>query len=106
MSATLVELARVLDQIADLVAAGREAFDTDPRQRWSIERLWIYAGNLAEAHCREHGLEDGVEPWAELIGVRHVYAHYTPDQIVPDRVWTDSVEGVGRLQRVVNAARS
>jgi hypothetical protein len=106
VSATLAELARVLDQVAEFVAAGREAFDTDPRQRWSIERLWIYAGNLAEAHCREHGVEDGVEPWAELIGLRHVYAHYTPHQIVPDRVWDDTVEGVGRLQRVVNAVRS
>ncbi|MGH9104643.1 MAG: hypothetical protein ACRDZX_02180 [Acidimicrobiales bacterium] len=48
-------------------------------------------------------MEDGVEPWAELIGVRHVYAHYTPDQIVVDRLWDDTVEGVGRLQRVVNA---
>ena len=106
MSIALAALARVLDEIADVVAAGRETFDTDPRQHWSIERLWIYAGNLAETHCREQSVEDGVEPWSELIGVRNVYAHYTPDQIVPDRVWNDTVEGVVRLQRTISAARS
>lgn len=105
MSATLAELARVLDQIAGLVADGREVFDVDPRQRWSIERLWISAGNLADRHCREQDLDDGLDPWSELIGARHVYAHYTPSQIVPDRVWHDTADGVERLRRAVGAAR-
>ena len=88
----LVELAQVLGQLAELVAEGREAFDADPRQRWSIERLWIYAGNVAEAHCRADGIDDGVEPWAELIAARNVYAHYRPSQLVPDRLWADTLE--------------
>lgn len=105
MSATLADLARVLDHIDELVAAGKEAFDTDPRQRWSIERLWIYAGNLADLHCREAAIDDGVEPWAELIRARNVYAHYTPDQLVGDRVWHETVESIERLSRAVDAAR-
>jgi len=52
VSETLAELARVLDQVAEVAAAGREPFDSDPRHRWSIDRLWIYAGNLADRHCR------------------------------------------------------
>lgn len=97
MSTTLAELARVLDEIAALAADGRERFDRDARQRWAIERLWIYAGNLAAQHCRYDNIDDGVEPWGELIALRHVYAHYTPSQVVPDRVWHDTVEGVDRL---------
>lgn len=98
---TLADLARVLDQIAEVVAEGRAAYDREPRQRWAIERLWIYAGNLAERHCREHDIHDGVEPWSELIGARHVYAHYTPDHIVPDRVWNETTEALERLRQTV-----
>ena len=105
MSDTLAELAWVLDRIAELVAQGREAFDADQRQRWAIERLWIYAGNLAATHCREQGIDDGLDPWSELIGARHVYAHYTPSQIVPDRVWHDTTNGIEGLRRAVGAAQ-
>jgi hypothetical protein len=52
VSSTRAELARVLDQIAELVAGGRAAFDTDPRQRWSIERLWVYASRAGSVLCR------------------------------------------------------
>jgi len=97
----LGELALVLDQPAGLVADGREAFDFDPRHRWSIERLWIYAGNLAEAHCRAERIEEGAEPWAELISARNVYAHYRPSQIVPDRLWAETVEAIDRLRQAV-----
>ena len=106
MSATLAELARVLDQLAEFAAEGRDTFDSDPRQRWSIERLWIYAGNLAARHCREAGTDDGVEPWAELVRTRNLYAHYTPDQMVPDRVWYETTTDIERLRRAVAAAQT
>ncbi len=106
MSSTLAELAWVLDEIFTLAADGRQRFDADSRQRWAIERLWIYAGNLAAEHCRGLRIDDGVEPWAELMAVRHVYAHYTPNQVVPDRVWYDTVEGVGRLREAAGTFRS
>lgn len=105
MSSTLANLARVLDLISELVDAGREAFDADPRQRWSMERLWIYAGNLADRHCREEHLDEGVEPWAELIRARNVYAHYTPDQIVGDRIWHETIESVERLRQAIAGAQ-
>lgn len=97
----LVELARVLAQISELAAAGKDVFDRDPRQRWAIERLWIYAGNLADRHCREQGIEAGVEPWSEFVAVRNVYAHYTPDQIVADRVWHDTIADIDRLTSAI-----
>ena len=91
MSATLDELVDVLRTIKALADDGKSAYDTDRRQRWSIERLWIFAGKLAERHAREQNLADGVEPWAELIAVRNVYAHYTPRAINPERVWFDTI---------------
>lgn len=106
MSETLAELARVLDQVAEVAAAGREPFDSDPRHRWSIERLWIYAGNLADRHCRYAGIDDGAEPWAELVRTRNLYAHYTPDQIVADRIWYETTTDIERLRRAVTSAQS
>lgn len=101
MRATLDALVQVLDSIAELVASGREEFDRDPRQRWSIERLWIHAGNLAEAYCREADIADGVEPWSELISAHNVYAHYRPEQVVHDRVWAETIEAIKRVRRAI-----
>lgn len=76
---------------------GKSAFDADRRQRRSIERLWIFAGNLAERHCREEDIGDGVDPWAELIAIRNVYARYTPQAINYERVWTETIKDVERM---------
>ena len=89
MTSDLDELVEVLRQIQSLVGQGRDVFDTDPRQRWSIERLWIHAGNLA------NDLEPGTIPddvASDLAGVRVVYAHIRPSNLDPDRVWEDSQE--------------
>jgi len=77
VSGTLDDLTEVLQTIRDEV---KTTFDGDRRQRWSIERLGIFAGNRAERHCREEDLDDGVDPWAELIAIRNVYSHYTPQR--------------------------
>lgn len=69
---TLVELDRVLARIHELAGLGRQRFDTDDLVRLAIERLWIYAGNLALAHCDEANIPDGVGPWSEMIALRNV----------------------------------
>lgn len=100
----LSELDRVLSRIEALVALGRDRFDTDDLVRHSIERLWIYAGNLALAHCDHRGIPDGVDPWSEMIALRNVYAHYLPDQINPTRVWADTEGDLARIRSEVAAA--
>ncbi|MGH9069435.1 MAG: hypothetical protein ACRD0J_18370 [Acidimicrobiales bacterium] len=97
MSGTLGELLNVLQSIGSLAVEGRARFDSDPRQRWSIERLWIFAGNLAERHCREAGLDEGMEPWSELVATRNVYAHYTPASINYERIWFDTTTDIERI---------
>lgn len=104
MSAALVQLDRVLARIEDLVALGRDRFDGDDLVRLAIERLWIYAGNLALDHCDDSAVPAGVGPWSELIALRHVYAHYLPDQINPTRVWADTKGDVSRIRTEVAAA--
>lgn len=100
----LDELVEVLQAIEALADEGKAAFDRERRQRWSIERLWIFAGNLAERHCRVQGLDDRLDPWSELIATRNVYAHYTPASMNYERVWFDTVGDVHRLVAAVTAA--
>lgn len=103
---TLAELDRVLSRIEELVIHGRDRFDTDDLVRLGIERLWIYAGNLAAAHCDDEGIPEGVGPWSEMIALRNVYAHYLPDQINPARVWVDTEGDIARIRAEVAAAES
>jgi hypothetical protein len=89
VTSDLDELVEVLRRIQALVLQGRDLFDGDPRQRWSIERLWIHAGNLA------NDLGPGVIPddvVGDLVGVRIVYAHIWPSNLDSNRVWEDSQE--------------
>ena len=103
MSQTLDELVEVLGVIQEMANQGREAFDADHRQRWSIERPWIFAGNLAGRHCRVLGIDEGADPWSELIATRNVYCHYTPSAISYDRVWADTLADTPRLLGAVTA---
>lgn len=88
------DLIEILEAIRQLVDHGGEAFDADRRQRWEIERARIFAGNLAERISRRVGEED---MWTELIGIRNVYAHYTPGAISDDRVWFDAADDIDRV---------
>ena len=100
----LEQLREVLEALAELVQLGRERYDADRLVRWSIERLWILAGNLAEVHCQGTGMPTGVEPWSELIAERNVLAHYAPDDITPARLWFDTISDLTRLQLQVEQA--
>ncbi|MGH9180845.1 MAG: HepT-like ribonuclease domain-containing protein [Acidimicrobiales bacterium] len=97
----------MLARIEDLVALGRDRFDSDDLVRLAVERLWIYAGNLALDRCDDSAVPAGIGPWSELIALRHVYAHYLPDQINPARVWADTEGDVSRIRaEVATAAES
>jgi uncharacterized protein with HEPN domain len=102
LGATL-QLDGVLARIDRLVTLGRERFDADELVRCTIERLWIFAGNLADRHSRDARIPAGAPPWSELVAARHVYAHYLPDQINYDRVWFDTVTDLPRLRRRIRA---
>lgn len=102
MTDDLDDLIDVLQAARDIVAEGRDRFDADRRQRWALERAWIFAGNLAEHLNRRLGEAD---LWSELIGIRNVYAHYTPGAIDYDRVWFDASTDIDRVLIGARAVR-
>lgn len=94
-------LLRTLEQISDLAGHGRDRYDADVLVRLAIQRLWITAGNYAEALRVASGAELGAQPWSELYGYRSVLAHMLPEEISDDRVWFETVEGAQRLRTEV-----
>lgn len=94
MSDDFDDLLLVLDEIRRIVQAGRPAFDAEVRQRWALERAWIFVGNLAERISRR---TSDADIWTELVGIRNVYSHYTPRTIDYDRVWFDASTDIDRV---------
>ncbi len=55
-----------LEQMQQVIPQDKAVWDSEPILRLAVERLWITAGNLAEAHRIAQGIGAGTEPWAEL----------------------------------------
>jgi len=87
-----------LEHLFQLAVSGRERYDTDVLVRLAVQRLWITAGNYAEAYRAAAGIQTGTQPWSELYGYRSVLAHMLPEEINDDRVWFETLDGVQRLR--------
>lgn len=67
-----------------------------------MQRLWITAGNYAEAYRVAADIPTGVEPWSELYGYRSILAHMLPEEISDNRVWYETVEGIDRIRSQIS----
>lgn len=99
------QLVEVLKQIGDLLPDDKAVWDDDLRTRLGVERLWITAGNVAESHRVNAGLDAGAEPWAELYRFRNLLAHALPGDLSADRIWAETVTDLPRLLGAVRANR-
>jgi uncharacterized protein with HEPN domain len=97
----LKQLQATLRRSADLVPGTLADWQADELLRLAIERLWITAGNLAEAHRIATGVDTGTDPWAELHRFRSLLAHALPGDLSDERVWYESVTDLPRLTRQV-----
>lgn len=90
-------LIATLEQLRRILPTQKPTWDQDVMVRLAVERLWITAGNLAEAYRIEQGLATGVEPWSELAGYRHLLAHALPGDVSSDRVFSDTAADLNRI---------
>jgi hypothetical protein len=93
----LDSLIATLEQLQRTLPADKNDWEEQPVTRLAVERLWITAGNLAEAYRIDQGIAVGVEPWSELAGYRHLLAHALPGDLSSDRVFADSTADLGRI---------
>lgn len=87
----------LLLQIERLTPTDKAAWDDNELVRLAIERLWITAGNLAEAYRIAADLPTGIEPWAELSRLRSILAHALPDDFSSNRMWHETLVDPPRL---------
>lgn len=99
------QLVEVLEQIGELLPDDKAGWDGDVRTRLAVERLWITAGNVAEAHRITAGLEVGAGPWAEPYRLRNLLAHALPGDLSSDRLWAETVADLPRLLAEVRSHR-
>ena len=90
-------LVTALEQLRQILPDDKASWDRQALIRLAVERLWITAGNLAEAYRLAKGIPRGVDPWAELAGYRNLLAHALPGDLSPDRVFADSAADIGRI---------
>lgn len=98
-------LIEVFEQISDLLPEDVDGWGDDMRTRLAIERLWITAGNVAEAHRITAGFDVGTEPWTELYRLRNLLAHALPRDLSSDRLWVETVADLPRLLAEVRLHR-
>jgi hypothetical protein len=103
---TLDALVATLEQIHNLLPSNKADWDTEAVVQLAVERLWITAGNLAEAYRVDNAIASGVEPWAELAGFRNLLSHALPGDIASDRVFAESSADLDRMLTQVHAERS
>jgi len=90
-------LVTALEQLRRIFPQQKATWDSEVLVRLAVERLWITAGNLAEAYRIEEGIAVGVEPWSELAGYRHLLAHALPGDLSSDRVFADTAADLDRI---------
>lgn len=94
----LALLVEVLEEMQRIVPDDKAEWDAHQLTRLATERLWITAGNVAEAYRRDVlGTEVGTEPWSERIAYRHKLAHALPGDLSSDRIHADTVADLPRL---------
>jgi uncharacterized protein with HEPN domain len=80
-----------LEQLAAILPGDKVVWDAEPTIRLAVERLWITAGNVAEAYRKDVlDADPGVEPWSELVAYRNKLAHALPGDLSTDRIYVDS----------------
>lgn len=97
-------LRQTLTEIIDLTPKSREAWEQDRVLRLAVMKLWIDAGNYAEAYRRAIGAATRVQPWSGLVGYRGVLAHQPPEELNDDRLWYDVNDAQDLLAAVIAAA--
>src|SRR5665213_155328 len=90
-------LVATLEHLRRILPDDKATWDSEVLVRLAVERLWITAGNLAEAYRIERGIVAGVEPWSELAGYRHLLAPALPGDLSSDRVFADTTADLTQI---------
>lgn len=83
-------------QVAEIVAAGRDAFDRDRVRQLAVERLLEIIGEAARAMTDQGRSLFPEVPWTDIIGLRTLLAHHY-HRVDPAQVWVAATRSVPTL---------
>jgi uncharacterized protein with HEPN domain len=91
--ADIVEAAQQLDE---LVAPGRVAFDADWARQRAAERLLEIIGEASNALSEDFKAQHPGVSWQHIINLRHLLAHHY-HWVDMDQLWTIATESIPQL---------
>jgi uncharacterized protein with HEPN domain len=83
-------------EIASVVDAGRQAWDSNRVRQLAVERLLEIIGESARAMTDAGRAQFPQIPWSDVIGLRTLLAHHY-HRVDPDQVWTIATRDVPAL---------
>jgi uncharacterized protein with HEPN domain len=90
------DIIEAASEIVAIVAAGREAWESDRVRQLAVERLLEIIGESARAMTDAGRARYPAVPWVDVIGLRTVLAHHY-HRVDPDQVWTIASNDVPAL---------
>jgi len=94
----IADIVEAADQLATLVADGRQAFDTDWIRQRAAERLLEIIGEASNAISDEFKVDHPDVPWRHVVNLRHLLAHHY-HRVDSDQIWTIATVNVPALSR-------
>ena len=73
----VADILEAAGQIAELVAGGRELFDSDWTRQRATERLLEIIGEAANAISDDFKVSHPQVPWRHVVNLRHLLAHHS-----------------------------
>lgn len=92
----IADILEAADQLAMLVADGRQAFDTDWIRQRAVERLLEIIGEASNATSGEYKADHPDVPWRHVVNLRHLLAHHY-HRVDSDQIWTIATTDIPAL---------
>jgi len=92
----VADILEAAGQIAELVAGGRELFDSDWTRQRAMERLLEIIGEAANAISDDYKASHPHVPWRHVVNLRHLLAHHY-HRVDVDQIWTIAIVDIPQL---------
>ena len=92
----VADIVEAAQQLGELVAAGRDAFDADWTRQRAAERLLEIIGEASNAMSEDFKAKHPAVSWRHIINLRNLLAHHY-HRVDMDQLWTIAADNIPQL---------
>ena len=92
----VADIVEAAQQLGELVADGRDAFDADWTRQRAAERLLEIIGEASNALSEQFKSKHSAVSWRHIINLRHLLAHHY-HRVDMDQLWTIATNDIPQL---------